>query len=207
MGLIARIEYPEGHRIAFWESSEEESFELIASPPFTADDSVEFQHLRNEKRQREWLTSRCALRSGLFYCDKVEYLENGKPFASQSALSFSHCLPLAGALLHPAVAGMDIQLPDEKIVRIQEKFASTKEQSAAASSGNPLIYLTILWSVKEALFKVYGENLPFIEGIVAEPFDPSPCDLEATVIHRGHTTRHVVRTFKVRDHWVAVVVS
>ncbi len=205
MGLIARIEYPEGHRIAFWEYVDGEFDQLHHSVAFTAEDNEEFAQLRNTKRKREWLASRCALRSGLAFFEKVEYLENGKPFTRPSALSFSHCLPLAGALLHPANAGMDIQLPDEKIVRIQEKFASAQEQTAAASSGNPLIYLTILWSVKEALFKVYGEDLPFIEGIVVEPFDPSPCDIEATVIHRGQSKRHVVRIFKIRDHWVAIV--
>lgn len=208
MALIARMEWPEGHRLAFWLQEDE-----LVSPsradayPFTEADWNELERYQHEKRRKEWFASRMALRSGLASAAEVRYLPNGKPYLDESALSFSHCLPLAGALTHPHLAGMDIQSCDPKIERIRERFANQAELEAAERSSSPIDYLTILWSAKEALFKVYGEELDFADGIHIRPFQVGDEALTALVHRKGSSTEHRLRAFQLMEHWVLVALS
>ena len=56
--------------------------------------------------------------------------------------------------------GIDIQFITEKIVNIKHKFLNDREQKY--TSNDPLL-LTYYWSIKEALFKVYGKKDAFLK--------------------------------------------
>lgn len=208
MALIARMEWPEGHRLAFWLQEEEFISPSRADAyPFTEADWKELERYQHEKRRKEWFASRMALRSGLAIPSEVRYHPNGKPYLDDRALSFSHCLPLAGALTHPKLAGMDIQSCNPTIERIRERFANSAELEAADRSSSPLDYLTIVWSAKEAIFKVYGEELDFADGIHLRPFNIGDEALHATVHRKQSRTEHRLRAFQLMEHWVLVALS
>lgn len=88
------------------------------------------------------------------------YATSGKPLPVHGLhLSFTH----SGNYLFAAVAdqpvGIDLQFRSPKLERIQHKFVTDDEgRWAAEDPGSRLLYL---WSAKEAVFKIYGENLPF----------------------------------------------
>lgn len=206
MAEIVRISYPEGHQLSFWEV-EKESEELYAALPLTSEDQEEYSKLNHAKRIQEWLASRGALRVGLNISAPVLYHANGKPYLEKQALSFSHCLPVAGALVHPRIAGMDIQSPDPKIEKIRNKFGHEEELAAASENSRSLDYLTLLWSAKEAIFKVYGENFIFAEQIRINPFQPGQNKIEAKAQVGGNWIHHELRCFKVKGNWVVVVVK
>ncbi len=206
MSLRVTIETEFGHRIAFWELTESiAEAELLLE--YTPSDRDEYDLLVHEKRRSEWLASRLALRNGLGERGEVNYHSTGQPYlpSVSLALSFSHCLPLAGVVVHPATAGIDIQRVDQKLLRIKEKFASHQELVDAKQSADELSYLTILWTIKEAIFKVYGSQLPFAEGIQVSRFELSPSTHAVHVIRLGQTKVHQVQTIKILDFWVAVV--
>lgn len=204
MGLILRLDWPEGHRIALWQCTETAD-ELSALLPSHAGDEEEKTKLRHPKRALEWYGSRAALRIGLKTEETVHYLDNGKPFLAGSAMSLSHCLPITGALTHPEFAGMDIQASDPKLEKIKEKFAHPKELDFALKSADSLDALTILWSAKEALFKVYGQEKAFADQLRIDPFTPGQSQLSALVeVSKGEWVPHGLRCFRVLEHWVVV---
>lgn len=208
MSLRAAFETDSGHRLAFWELTESiaEAENLLC---FTSSDRIEYQTLTHEKRQREWLASRLALRNGLAIQSPVHYHPSGQPFVASptGALSFSHCIPLAGVVVHPATAGIDIQRADPKLLRIKEKFASRRELIDASLSDQELEYLTILWTIKEAVYKVHGSQLPFAEGIQVSRFEIGQSEHLIRIERLGRVSEHQVRSFKLADHWVATVES
>ncbi len=205
MPIIAQIEFPENIKVAFWQLDESPD-DVLHNLPLTGADLTEWTGLKHAKRQREWLASRAALRAGLNSKEEVLYLANGKPYMAKQALSFSHCLPLAGALIHPKFAGFDIQSADPKIDVIKTKFGNAKELEAAEKSSSPLDYLTIIWSAKEAIFKVYGENLAFADEMDIHPFEVGDSEITATVMRDGKKISHGLRVIRITDHWVVVVV-
>lgn len=200
MGLLFRLETEDGLKLAIRECSADDADHLVAT------DRSEYDQLHHARRRNEWLAARRTLRNDLGYTGPVRALENGKPLVEGMHVSFSHCMPLAGALLHPHQAGFDIQVPAEKILRVKAKFASKEELAMAVASGDELQWLTILWAVKEALFKVYGEQLPFADGIRVHGFEVRPGDVHADVLRMGTTVGHTIKIFRVLNAWVAVVI-
>jgi phosphopantetheinyl transferase (holo-ACP synthase) len=114
-------------------------------------------------------------------------------------------LPLAGALIHPEHAGFDIQLEDEKLMKIRQRFAHPSELDAAANSPNELAYVTILWSAKEAVFKVFGEEFTFAEHIRIRAFQPGQSSLVADIEHRNIPYTVMLRHMRVLNHHVVLV--
>jgi phosphopantetheinyl transferase len=202
MGLICSMVWPEGHRLAFWQF--EAAHDATLPETWSAADANEYARCAHAKRQHEWLASRWALRAGLAITEEVLYAPSGKPRLASQELSFSHCLPLAGVLVHPANAGIDIQSNHPKLLKIKERFAHADELADAAVSSDELSYVTLLWSAKEALFKCYGEDLPFAEGIRIARFTVGQSELQAQVTHRGVSRAHALRVFRVLNHWVVV---
>jgi phosphopantetheinyl transferase (holo-ACP synthase) len=123
---------------------------------------------------------------------QIKYLENGKPVLDSGHISFSHCSDVVGMMLSDKPVGLDIQKPTEKLLRIRERFCNSRELDLA---GDSLEDLTIIWSTKEAVFKVYGENVAFGE--------------QMNVLWNGeHETHKCVvsapydRTFSLQREWI-----
>ncbi len=93
----------------------------------------------------------------------------GKPYLTneQYHFSISHCGDYAAAIVSKdSRVGIDIEIPVEKIIRIQNKFLSQEEKkmfnlqhpAAIQSSTLNVLLPTLLWSAKEAVYKWYGEG-------------------------------------------------
>lgn len=96
------------------------------------------------------------------------YLEN-----EQYHFSISHCGEFAAALVSRASrVGIDLEIMDERIERIREKFltpvelqwardqwAHAETAASGTAAGAEVSMLTTLWSCKEAMFKWYGLGL------------------------------------------------
>jgi len=91
----------------------------------------------------------------------VEIADTRKPYlrGEQYHFSISHCGDYAAAIVSKAErVGIDIEMPENKIIRIRDKFLGADEKKKWAVDGpdpDPRT-LTLLWSCKEAVFKWYG---------------------------------------------------
>jgi len=93
-----------------------------------------------------------------------------KPYLKyeQFHFSISHCGDYAAAIVSKdSRVGIDVEIPVEKILRIQHKFLSEEEKRQLTivnrQPGNRLTthdsrLTTLLWSAKESVFKWYGDG-------------------------------------------------
>lgn len=110
-----------------------------------------------------------------FPYELIEIADTRKPFIPDERFHFSisHCGDYAAAIVSTASrVGVDIEIPSEKVLKIQDKYLSEQEreifniQSAIINNHLPGSSLrtddsnlpTLLWSAKEAVFKWYGNG-------------------------------------------------
>ncbi len=129
---------------------------------------------KHDKGQSEYaasrlLTSILCQRHGLDYrgikkddCDKPHLI------GEMAHISISHSHPYAAAMIHMKEScGIDIERPQEKIHRIAHKFINSDEQSWVGEKSENL---TLVWSAKETLYKIYGrKKLAFKEDMMVLP--------------------------------------
>lgn len=132
----------------------------------------------NPVRTLPWLASRLLI-CELYENETVELLKDAynKPSLSVNnkswKISITHCGNLAGVLIHPnAETGIDLEKHDSRISRVKHKFL-TEEELKFAGADTDTLKQTIIWSAKEALYKIYGKKeLDFRKHLHISHFNP-----------------------------------
>jgi phosphopantetheinyl transferase len=140
-------------------------------------DLTEAEGIAHPQKLLEFLASRVLLRhlteaAGLPYQGLTKD-EFGKPTLHGHAhwhLSLTHGTRLAAGVLHPThPVGIDLEQPRESLRRVAPRVLSPAELAHAA--GN-LDRLTVYWTAKEAMYKLYGKRgLFFREKLFVAPFE------------------------------------
>jgi phosphopantetheinyl transferase len=94
---------------------------------------------------------------------EIEVADTRKPFlpGEQYHFSISHCSKYAAAIVSSSKrVGIDVELVTPRLHNIKKKFLHHTELGFVQSlpEACQLDMLSILWSVKEAMFKWYGEG-------------------------------------------------
>ena len=136
--------------ISIWKIEEEENF-FLKKAGLKSD--KKFLH-----RRLEHLASRYLLVQFLpdLVLDQIIISDSGKPHAPghPAYFSISHSFPYAAvAISHDQETGIDIQVYQDKILRLQHKFLSDKEQLLFENDPQKI---TLAWTAKEAAFKWYA---------------------------------------------------
>jgi len=206
MPLQLHYTFEPSGELALWNTTESVE-ELVALAQPTAEEEALVMEFPLEKRRKEWLTTRI-LRNLLRPGQEVFYDENGKPFLANEQISISHSGHLAAMCCHPTHAGLDIEKPSDKIVRVSFRFSHPSE-IAKAPAHEPLLsrYLTTIWCAKEAVFKCFGVHVHFSQDIILRDFN----DEDETII-ADYKGIHGEKTFTLRrvmidGMWVVHVVN
>jgi phosphopantetheinyl transferase len=92
----------------------------------------------------------------------IQIADTNKPYLADEAFHFSisHCGFYAAAIVSTKHrVGVDIEIPHTKVEKIQHKFLTDEEQTLLKTISMPHIQsLTMAWSIKEALFKWFGNG-------------------------------------------------
>nr|WP_321465578.1 4'-phosphopantetheinyl transferase superfamily protein [uncultured Desulfobulbus sp.] len=142
-----------------------------------------FANFSHPKRRVEWLGGRLAVK-----CALVRLLETlakvspatvsvlpdaqGKPWLSSSSaclegigLSISHSGHFAAAMVvQTGCCGVDIQCRSDRLLKVQERFATDAELALLHKEQYPLARLAMLWTAKEALKKCFLADAPTFFG-------------------------------------------
>lgn len=108
----------------------------------------------------------------------IQIADTRKPFLpdEQYHFSISHCGDYAAAIVSKTHrVGIDVEEPNDRILRVANKFLNEREWSIVYGVAKPEIrnleiqkpnseLLTLLWSAKEAVFKWYGEGAVDFKG-------------------------------------------
>jgi len=147
---------------------------LFAKWNYAGLDTKEYEKLTSEKRKREYLGVRLALRTLLNKEIVINYDVNGKPFVADGScnISISHSNKWIAVMAHPtAIVGIDIECPTDKIKNVFTRFLSKTEQEEL-SNGNNIAQLQLAWSAKEALYKIIGKQaVDFAAQLRVFPFE------------------------------------
>lgn len=193
MPLLLKNKYPQEVEWSVWHRTESNEVLLDLIPRgFIAD-------LKPEEwsgwpgKLGERLAARAALsllfdqaESGKWHLEKQP---NGKPHLVPPGhlyISISHSVDLAAAIKAPIACGIDIQVLQDKIFRIQSKFATEKESGPNPSKE----HLHVLWGAKEAMYKAFGKRgLDFKAQMFLEPFEyqPNGGTTQGSVTKEGET--------------------
>ncbi len=143
-------------KLGVWHIREPESFFL---------QSVSIQHnISHPHKRLQHLAGRILLLELFedFPLELIRIADTSKPFLPNDAYHFSisHCGDYAAAIVSKQNrVGVDIEIPQEKILGIGHKFLAPAEQEMLTRLTNdPVKFFTMAWSVKEALFKWYGDG-------------------------------------------------
>ncbi len=149
-------------KLGVWHINEEESFFLRRVP---LQKNINHPHKRLQHLAGRIIL--CELFEG-FPLELIQIADTRKPFLADEAYHFSisHCGDYAAAIVSKKNrVGVDIEIPQEKILGIGYKFLKPAEQEILTRlTIDPVRLFTMAWSVKEALFKWHGHgNLDFKE--------------------------------------------
>lgn len=188
----------------------EESLDQLAEGLAGAD-SILAQNALAQK-QRESLAARQLCRhllesEGLVY-EGLYKDEFGKPFLKNSSLqiSLSHCHEVAAVVIHRhKVVGIDIEQPRTQLRRVAPKFLSETEMRFTEQD---IVSLSLVWSAKEALYKLYGrKQLFFKEELNIMPFrrEGSKGSFEAILNPRKEASQQFRIYYQAwQNYWLAI---
>ncbi|MGB0838626.1 MAG: 4'-phosphopantetheinyl transferase family protein [Chitinophagales bacterium] len=167
---------PQQATIGIWHITETlETLRQQLAPVYRLD-----QITSHRKRQKEWVAIRLLLQILLpENRAKITYDQFGKPMLSDNSyqISISHSATHATLILHPTTdVGIDIEVIRPKIERLQYKFLGQRELQDLVNvhPENRHERLTILWTAKESLYKLYGKKrLRFIEHLPIHQDQPN----------------------------------
>ena len=162
MPLVYQHQLDTFTKIGVWHITEDENFFLEQVPLQ--------RNIKHPHKRLQHLAGRYLLKNlfPLFPISLILIADTRKPFLEDEAFHFSisHCGNYAAAIVSTRNrVGVDIEIPHQKIEKIQHKFLSEKEkQILQEDGGDNKNMLTMAWSVKEAMFKWYGAGqVDFIE--------------------------------------------
>ena len=183
MPLIYKQQINAATKIGVWHITEEENFFLQFVP---LQRSITHPHKRLQH-----LAGRFILLEMFpdFPLSLIQIAETRKPFLENEAYHFSisHCGDYAAVIVSTQNrVGVDIEIPHDKIERIQHKFLSQKEKYLVEGiAGNTIEMLTMAWSIKEAMFKWYGAGqVDFINDMEIEAIYKTPTGFDAECIFK-----------------------
>lgn len=157
-------------------------------------DITELEKHISEKRKREFLGVRIALKALLGKEIIVKYDADGKPFLADNSyhISVTHSGKWIAVMAHPTqLVGIDIEIPTDKIQKIYKRFLSATEQEAL-SNGNNISQLQLAWSAKEALYKIIGkEAVDFAKQLRIFPFEVKPTGKISALHIESNTPYHL----------------
>ena len=172
--------------VALWRADEETVFfkDSLIEQDFPIDAAEQISH---PEKAHQWYASRyllCRIYPAAIqmYHDRKPYLYNGPE------ISFSHSKDVVAVKISQYKSGIDVQWPDPKLKIISNRFLSPNDMKNTPTKVE-IISLSIIWSIKEAVFKYYGTGLAF-KNIEIESYDPVSDTALALATREGKTKRH-----------------
>ena len=141
----------ESIQICFWIFSEDD--ELTAEQLIEKENEERFSKYHPNKLA-EVLMVRKMLKK-LLPGSKILYKDCGEPYLSPNNynISISHSFPMVSIAISKNRIGIDLEKVKEKIIRIKDKFILNEK--SFIPNDNEEKYLTAIWCVKEALYKIH----------------------------------------------------
>lgn len=172
--------FDDGTILGFWKI-EETLEELLSMATPELQRQLQAMSFKSDKRRLEFLAVRLLLHTLVETDATIGYKDSGEPYLDDGSyyISITHTREYVGIILNPMYrVGIDVERISDKVVRVRDKFLSDGEL-AFVEHDNARVHLALMWSVKEAIYKVMPTKPSnIIEQITISPFVPY---LEGTI--------------------------
>lgn len=156
-----------------WKISESYN-ELFRSVSLKDNSLARMEGMKSESHQKGFLAVRMLLQQAGYTDFDLYYDEFGKPHLKDGKhISISHSFDFSVIVLSDRNIGIDLELRRDLVKKIARKFAAEKFVYESEHNSDDFIRkLTVIWGVKEAVFKVRNEiGISFKEHIFVRPFE------------------------------------
>ena len=118
------------------------------------EENAELKKIKSLQRKNEFIGIR-HLRNELIPNKPILYNSNGKPYVDEceNHISVSHSSKSICLAVSKLPLGIDIEGIDERVMRVKAKYVNIEDKKYYKY--NSVEDLTILWTIKECLFKLY----------------------------------------------------
>jgi len=204
MSLIFEKQVNKNVLILVWKIVEEvEYLKSEIYEQLNLDDKYYFENINNIRRRKEWLIVRILLKQKLENYECILYDFNNKPYLKSGIkISISNSVDFVGIILSSnQEVAIDIEQISERSEKIKHKFMSKNEIKNIDISDINLWY-TILWSVKETLYKMYGEkNLIFNKNIIIQKFNLKLDNIiDGEIITKNFNKKYKINYFVIENN-------
>lgn len=157
---------------------EERFEELLNGVKLTENCQNRLSAMKSDSHKLGFLSVRHLLSKAGYSASDVSYDENGKPhLCDDKYISMTHSHHYAAIVISTRPVGIDVEKQRDKVLRIARKFTPLKEYKTVANDAALVRKLTIVWSAKEAVYKMMGiPGLGFLDHIVVQDFSILPLD-------------------------------
>ncbi|MBO7144218.1 MAG: 4'-phosphopantetheinyl transferase superfamily protein [Salinivirgaceae bacterium] len=124
-------------------------------------DKAVYEQIGNDRRRTEWLTTRIVLRELLNRDVTIAHDSNSKPYIAEnkSFISISHSKNMVAVMVAEQNLGIDIEQITARTTKVRHKFLTGNELGWCKTD----IEHTLVWTVKEAAYKLIGSGLEHTE--------------------------------------------
>ncbi|HEU4789694.1 MAG TPA: 4'-phosphopantetheinyl transferase superfamily protein [Flavobacterium sp.] len=173
MPLYKTITLNPSTQILVWEITE--SYQELFEAVVLNDSNINrLNGMKSEIHQRAFLSVRKLFQQVGYTDFDLYYDEFGKPHLYDGKhISITHSHQFSAIIISDEVAGIDIELQREKIIRIADKFTESEFSFLNPDEKTEYIRkLTVIWGAKEAIFKIRNEKgISFRDHIKVNPFE------------------------------------
>lgn len=175
-----------------WKVSESE-LALAEGIELTEYCAARLRQMKSEMHRRAFLSIRHLLAEENYQDSDLYYDQIGKPHLKDGTfVSITHSGPFTGIIVSKDTeVGIDIEQQRPKIIRIAHKFTPLQEYRTLANTDALIRKLTVVWGVKESLYKIYGTlGVSFLNHIVVQDFDLGQTELNASLHFKGQKSQY-----------------
>jgi phosphopantetheinyl transferase len=129
--------------------------------------------MKSEQHQRGFLSVRCLLNEAGYNDFDLFYSADGKPNLSDGKnITISHSHDFSTIAISKHAIGIDLEIRRELIRKLGPKFCTSEYCFLNPDSADYLRQLTVIWGVKEAVFKIENKvGISFKDHIFVQPFE------------------------------------
>lgn len=200
--LYSRTEIGQQTELYIWkidETLEQLEQEVVLKPQ----NQLRFQGMKSASHRAGFLSVRKLFETA-GYCDEdVIYDITGKPKLSDGKhITITHSHEFSSMIISSQNVGIDMEKMRDKIIRIADKFTSPEEENYLDKNSEDYIEkLTVLWGIKEAIFKIRNEEgISFKEHISSPDFDLNIGQAKGILNFNNSRIYFEVRFLKIEEY-------
>jgi|GEM_PF-596655 len=165
MPFNTKTDLDNGGVVALWSLTETENeLKKMLEKAGIQDSNDELKVIKVARKRKQWMAARLLLKHLIPTFKEITYDQFGAPYIvdHEMNVSLSHSSGHIATILHKThEVGIDVQVEDRKLKRIATKFLNADEMKRYKKKKESLNYLHLLWSAKEAVFKVHRHHMAF----------------------------------------------